>query len=80
MLATLRKSWFNCGMQKTEAIELLGGSMTAAAEAINISFQAVSQWPDVLPPRIADRVYAALARKAGALPELTTHITDKQGA
>ena len=49
-------------MLKTEAIELLGGSPTAAASAIGITPQAVSQWPDELPGRIADRVYAALAR------------------
>lgn len=55
-------------MLKTEAIELLGGSPTAAAEAIGISPQAVSQWPDELPARIQDRVDAALARKAGLVP------------
>ena len=55
-------------MLKTQAIELLGGSVSAAAEAIGISYQAVNQWPDVLPARIADRVYAAIARKN--MPEL----------
>ena len=55
-------------MLKTKAIELLGGSISAAAEAIGISYQAVNQWPEDLPPRIADRVYAALARKN--MPEL----------
>lgn len=55
-------------MLKTKAIELLGGSTSAAATAIGISYQAVDKWPDVLPPRIADRVYAAIARKA--MPEL----------
>lgn len=55
-------------MLKTEAIEMLGGSPTAAAEAIGITPQAVSGWPDVLSARIADRVYAAVARKK-ALPE-----------
>lgn len=50
-------------MHKTEAIKLLGGSTTAAAEAIGISYQAVKQWPDILPPRISDRVYAAVGRK-----------------
>jgi hypothetical protein len=49
-------------MQKSKAIELLGGNTTAAAKAIGISYQAVNQWPDVLPPRIADRVAAALLR------------------
>lgn len=51
-------------MEKTEAIRLLGGTAAAVAEAIGISPQAVSLWPDVLPPRIADRVQAALYRKS----------------
>ena len=50
-------------MQKLKAIELLGGTTTAAAEAIGISYQAVDKWPDVLPDRISDRVLAVLARK-----------------
>lgn len=50
-------------MRKTRAIELLGGTPTAAARAIGISASAVSQWPDELPPAIADRVQAAVARK-----------------
>jgi len=49
-------------MLKTRAIELLGGSVTAAADAIGITPQAISQWPETLPPRIADRVQAALVR------------------
>jgi hypothetical protein len=55
-------------MLKAKAIELLGGSVTAAAQAIGISYQAVDKWPDELPARIADRVLAALARQK--LPEL----------
>jgi len=50
-------------MEKTKAIELLGGTVTAAAQAIGVSYQAVDKWPDTLPPRIVDRVQAALARK-----------------
>jgi hypothetical protein len=50
-------------MLKTKAIELLGGTVTAAAEEIGITYQAVSDWPDTLSARISDRVYAALARK-----------------
>jgi len=61
-------------MLKTKAIELLGGSISAAAEAIGISYQAVNQWPEDLPPRIADRVYAALARKN--MPEMAQAITN----
>ncbi len=56
------------GMQKTQAIELLGGSITAAAKAIGISYQAVNKWPDELPPRIADRVYAVWGKKNMPIP------------
>lgn len=63
----------NACMLKTEAIRLLGGSPTSAARLIGISASAVSLWPDELPPRIADRVQAALWRKQqgeiGAHPE-----------
>lgn len=55
-------------MLKTQAIELLGGTITAAAKAIGISYHAVHQWPDELPPRIADRVYAVWGKKN--MPEL----------
>ncbi len=50
-------------MNKQQAIEILGGTVGAAAEAVGVSASAVSQWPDVLPDRIADRVLAALARR-----------------
>lgn len=50
-------------MQKSEAIRLLGGSPSSAAAAIGITASAVSQWPEKLPPTIADRVVAAIARK-----------------
>lgn len=50
-------------MTKDEAISLLGGSVAKAAEAIGINSQAISQWPTVLPARLADRVQAALYRK-----------------
>lgn len=52
-----------CGMHKSKAIELLGGSIATAAEAVGISYQAVNQWPDDLPDRISDRVLAVIARK-----------------
>lgn len=54
-------------MQKLQAIELLGGTVTAAARAIGCSKQAVGQWPDILPARIVDRVLAVQARRH--LPE-----------
>lgn len=50
-------------MHKSKALELLGGTIATAAEAVGISYQAVNQWPDELPPRIEDRVLAAYARK-----------------
>lgn len=55
-------------MLKTQAIELLGGTVTATAEAVGITPSAVTQWPDELPARISDRVLAALARQR--LPDL----------
>ena len=51
-------------MLKTEAIELLGGTIASAADAIGVTYQAVDKWPEDLPPRIADRVQAALWRMA----------------
>lgn len=50
-------------MLKAKAIELLGGTTASAAKEIGVSYQAVDKWPDELPPRIADRVLAAVARK-----------------
>ncbi|ATH99520.1 hypothetical protein EGY22_12925 [Alcaligenes faecalis] len=50
-------------MKKQHAIQLLGGSVSSAASAIGIMPQAVTQWPEDLPPRIADRVIAAVARQ-----------------
>jgi molybdenum-dependent DNA-binding transcriptional regulator ModE len=49
-------------MQKETAIQLLGGSIRSAAEAIGITYKAVHKWPDVLSPRIVDRVEIALVR------------------
>ena len=50
-------------MKKSDGIEILGGTPGLAAAAIGVSPQAVSDWPDVLPPRISDRILAAWARK-----------------
>lgn len=50
-------------MLKADAINLLGGSVASAAEAIGCTYQAVDKWPDELPPRIRDRVQAALFRQ-----------------
>lgn len=64
MVARIDELWFNAGMNKQHAIELLGGSVAAAARSIGVTFQAVDKWPDVLPPRIADRVQAVLWRRS----------------
>ena len=37
--------------------------MKSAAQAMAITPQAYYQWPEVLPPRLQDRVVAAIARK-----------------
>lgn len=55
-------------MLKSEAVTLLGGTIPAAADAVGVTYQAVDKWPNVLPPRIADRVQAALYRIANGLP------------
>lgn len=56
------KACFNRGMTKDQAIQILGGTPSAAAKAIGITSQAVSDWPDVLSQRITDRVEIALIR------------------
>ncbi len=65
-------------MLKTEAIQLLGGTITAAAKAIGVTYHAVHQWPDELPPRIADRVYAVWGKKN--MPNLAAAPVDGAGA
>jgi len=50
-------------MDKTNAIEILGGTAASAASAIGITPQAFGQWPDVLTRRLEDRVIAAIARR-----------------
>jgi DNA-binding transcriptional regulator YdaS (Cro superfamily) len=56
-------------MQKKLALDLLGGTVVKAAEAIGINPSAISQWPDELSPRLADRVIAACVRKGVKLPK-----------
>ena len=62
MLAVFQSMLYICDMNKSEAIALLGGSVAAAAKEVGVTVQAVGQWPDPLPTRIADRVQAALYR------------------
>lgn len=69
-------------MLKTHAIELLGGTVTSAADAIGVSYQAIVKWPAELPPRIVDRVQAALYRKqqAEAIATAANTSTERQEA
>lgn len=50
-------------MRKDVALRMLGGDVNSVAAAVGCTASAVRQWPDPLPPRIADRVLAALARR-----------------
>jgi hypothetical protein len=63
MLASGEKNAYTASMDKNTALRMLGG-IKAAADAIGISTQAILQWPNPLPPRIADRVQAALWRQS----------------
>lgn len=63
-------------MLKTQAIELLGGSVASAAKAIGITYQAVNKWPDVLPRRIEDRVVAAKGRLTLATPKKKREVSN----
>jgi len=65
-------------MDKSKAIQLLGGTTAAAAQEIGVSYQAVDKWPSVLPRRIEDRVLNALARKK--MPELCGANREKKAA
>jgi transcriptional repressor of cell division inhibition gene dicB len=49
-------------MTKSEAIELFGGTQIAVAKALGVTRGYVSQWPEVLDERIADRVMGAAVR------------------
>lgn len=53
-------------MLKSEALQLLGGSLKSAAKHIGITPQAISGWPEELTPSIRDRVQAALWRESVA--------------
>lgn len=67
-------------MDKLTALRFLGGTVTEAARRLGVSYQAVDKWPDELPPRIADRVVAAVARQhlpAEMLAELKAGVGDR---
>lgn len=64
-------------MDKKTAIELLGGSVSSTAKEVGITYQAVADWPDQLTDRIADRVYAALARRNGGVLKVAAQDTQQ---
>lgn len=83
MVDKCRELRFTLGMRKAKAIELLGGSVSSAAAAVGVTYQAVEKWPDPLPDRIADRVVAALARRllpAALLGETSTESANAKAA
>lgn len=76
---TFRKNALIRRMQKSHAIRILGGTPVAAARAIGVTTQALSQWPAVLPPRLEDRVVAAAARLYLS-PQLAAVLAGNTGA
>ena len=62
-------------MEKTLAYALLGGTLNSVARCIDISDQAVRKWPEILPPRISDRVIAAVINQLVLGSEPTQQIT-----
>lgn len=49
-------------MKKDDAIRFFG-TQAELARAVGVSRSAVSQWPQELPPRVSDRVTAAMLRR-----------------
>ena len=64
-------------MNKTKAIELLGGTVKMVAKRCHISSSAVSQWPEVLTKANKDRVQAALYRMRYYRKEGDQKVTDQ---
>ena len=78
MFNFLCKVCFNLYMRKNDAISILGGSKQKAADALGVTYQAVSVWPEELPLRIADRCIGAYVRKNNLLPDLSHLFTTKE--
>jgi len=66
MMSTPLETFFSTcrmgGMDKQTLINAMGGVMNVA-KLVGISNKAVYQWPDILPPRIYDRVIGAAWRQ-----------------
>jgi UTP--glucose-1-phosphate uridylyltransferase len=58
-------------MTKSEAVALFGDTQTALANALGVSRSYISQWPDVLEPKQADRVLGAAVRLGKLQPKWT---------
>lgn len=56
-------------MDKKLAIDLLGGTPAKAAALLGVTPSAVSQWPEQLPLRLADRVRGAAVRSGIDVPQ-----------
>ena len=50
-------------MDKKQALQQFDDSVEQCAREVGCTGAAVRQWPDPLPPRISDRVQAALWRR-----------------
>ena len=67
-------------MDKKQAIDLLGGTVADVAKAIGVNSQAISQWPEHLPPRLADRVLAACLRSGIEVPAALISLPKNESA
>lgn len=56
-------------MHKNQAIELFGTTLDLA-RALKITRQAIYQWPEILPQRVADEVIGAAIRLGKSVDEL----------
>lgn len=52
-------------MDKQSVIDFFGGSAEATAHALDITGQAVRQWPDPLSPAMSDRIIGAAIKHSG---------------
>lgn len=66
-------------MTKKEAAELFGNQQRLA-EALNVTPQAISQWPDELDQARSDRVVGAAARVLALSQDQLRQLTKNRGA
>ena len=80
MVAQKPELWLRWGMQKSKAIELLGGTTASAAKTLGVTYQAVAKWPDELPPGVVDRLIAFYVRNRKRMPSELLAAAPKQAA